>query len=54
MATRAVPAQTTLDGPALRVTHRGPTAAGLSPDAHPWLWRARRSATETGSPAQKV
>ncbi|WP_425830581.1 PIG-L family deacetylase [Streptomyces fractus] len=30
---------TTLDGPALALTSRGPTAAGLSPDARPWLWR---------------
>ncbi|MET8024818.1 PIG-L family deacetylase [Streptomyces avermitilis] len=55
-ATRAVPAQTTLDGPALRLTRRGPAAAGLSPDARPWLWRARRSGTGTGagSSVQKV
>ncbi|MFJ4711218.1 PIG-L family deacetylase [Streptomyces sp. NPDC088785] len=33
----------TLDGPALVADRRGPTAAGLSPDARPWLWRPSRA-----------
>ncbi|MEV1020149.1 PIG-L family deacetylase [Streptomyces sp. NPDC050264] len=37
--TRPATAPTTLDGPALSAGRRGPTAAGLSPDARPWLWR---------------
>lgn len=32
-------APATLEGPALALTARGPAAAGLSPDARPWLWR---------------
>ncbi|MFF3491110.1 PIG-L family deacetylase [Streptomyces sp. NPDC002795] len=32
-------APATLGGPALALTSRGPAAAGLSPDARPWLWR---------------
>ncbi|MET8470031.1 PIG-L family deacetylase [Streptomyces sp. NPDC006422] len=37
--TRPGTAPVTLDGPALAATARGPVAAGLSPDARPWLWR---------------
>ncbi|MFI6877494.1 PIG-L family deacetylase [Streptomyces sp. NPDC050400] len=37
--TRPATPPATLDGPSLSVDRRGPTAAGLSPDARPWLWR---------------
>ncbi|MFI0240955.1 PIG-L family deacetylase [Streptomyces sp. NPDC016845] len=32
-------APVTLNGPSLTVGRRGPTIAGFSPDARPWLWR---------------
>jgi hypothetical protein len=47
--TRAASSQATLDGPALRSTRRGPAAAGLSPDARPWLWRPRLPRGTDGS-----
>ncbi|GAA2291149.1 PIG-L family deacetylase [Streptomyces kunmingensis] len=37
--TRPATAPLSLDGPALSAGRRGPTVAGLSPDARPWLWR---------------
>ncbi|WP_237536371.1 PIG-L family deacetylase [Streptomyces sp. SID5785] len=37
--TRPTNLPATLDGPALTTGPHGPTIAGLSPDAHPWLWR---------------
>ncbi|MYW68261.1 PIG-L family deacetylase [Streptomyces sp. SID8379] len=41
--TRPATGPVTLDGPALVADRRGPTAAGLSPDARPWLWRPARA-----------
>ncbi|MFJ9035352.1 PIG-L family deacetylase [Streptomyces sp. NPDC102406] len=37
--TRPTGTPPTLAGPALIADRHGPTVAGLSPDAHPWLWR---------------
>ncbi|MBO1335003.1 PIG-L family deacetylase [Streptomyces sp. VRA16 Mangrove soil] len=41
--TRPATDPATLAGPSLVVDRRGPTAAGLSPDARPWLWRPRQA-----------
>ncbi|MEV5613486.1 PIG-L family deacetylase [Streptomyces sp. NPDC052225] len=37
--TRPATAPLALEGPALHAGRLGPTAAGVSPDARPWLWR---------------
>ncbi|MEV3860272.1 PIG-L family deacetylase [Streptomyces sp. NPDC050095] len=38
-----VPAPPAVGGPALAADRRGPTVAGLSPAARPWLWRPTRA-----------